>query len=71
GWTGESDIETRALTRFDYSNQLLLVNLCGGQKQEYDKPITRRVWIGNWIARISSIYTVIRMTLFIYYQGNA
>uniref|UniRef100_T1L290 Gustatory receptor n=1 Tax=Tetranychus urticae TaxID=32264 RepID=T1L290_TETUR len=71
GWTGESDIETReALARFDYLNQLLLVSLCGGQKQEYDKPITRKVWIANWIARISSIYTVIRMSLFLYYQGN-
>uniref|UniRef100_T1L296 Gustatory receptor n=1 Tax=Tetranychus urticae TaxID=32264 RepID=T1L296_TETUR len=71
GWTGESDIETRiALARFDYLNQLFLVSLNGGQKQEYDKPITRRVWIANWIARISVIYTVIRMTIFIYYQGN-
>uniref|UniRef100_T1L297 Gustatory receptor n=1 Tax=Tetranychus urticae TaxID=32264 RepID=T1L297_TETUR len=71
GWTGESDIETRrALARFDYLNQLFLVSLCGGQKQEYDKPITRRVWIANWIARISVIYTVIRMSLFICYQDN-
>uniref|UniRef100_T1L292 Gustatory receptor n=1 Tax=Tetranychus urticae TaxID=32264 RepID=T1L292_TETUR len=71
GWTGESDIPTRrALARFDYLNQLLLVSLCGGQKQEYDKPITRRVWIANWIVRISVIYTMIRLSLFMYYQGN-
>uniref|UniRef100_T1L298 Gustatory receptor n=1 Tax=Tetranychus urticae TaxID=32264 RepID=T1L298_TETUR len=72
GWTGESDIETRkALARFDYFNQLFLVSLNGGLMQEYDRPITRRVWIANWIARISVIYTVIRMSLFICYQGNA
>uniref|UniRef100_T1L293 Gustatory receptor n=1 Tax=Tetranychus urticae TaxID=32264 RepID=T1L293_TETUR len=71
GWTGKSDIETRrALASFDYLNQLFLVSLCGGQKQEYDEPITRKVWIANWIARISSIYTVIRISLFICYQGN-
>uniref|UniRef100_T1L267 Gustatory receptor n=1 Tax=Tetranychus urticae TaxID=32264 RepID=T1L267_TETUR len=71
GWTGESDTETRkALARFDYLNQLFLVSLCGGLKQEYDKPITRKVWIANWIARISVIYTVIRMSLFLYYPGN-
>uniref|UniRef100_T1L294 Gustatory receptor n=1 Tax=Tetranychus urticae TaxID=32264 RepID=T1L294_TETUR len=71
GWTGESDIETRkVLARFDYLNQLFLVSLCGGQKQEYDKPITRRVWIANWIARISVIYTFTRVNLFMYFQDD-
>uniref|UniRef100_T1L287 Gustatory receptor n=2 Tax=Tetranychus urticae TaxID=32264 RepID=T1L287_TETUR len=71
GRTGESDIETRqALARFDYLNQLFLVSLCGGQKQEYDKPIPRKVWIANWIARISVIYTFTRVSLFMCYQGN-
>ncbi|XP_025018128.1 uncharacterized protein LOC112539624 [Tetranychus urticae] len=70
GWTGESDVETRrALAHFDYLNRVFLISLCGGQKQEYDKPITRSVWISNWIIRIAILSTFIRTNLFLYFHG--
>uniref|UniRef100_T1L2I2 Odorant receptor n=1 Tax=Tetranychus urticae TaxID=32264 RepID=T1L2I2_TETUR len=70
GWTDGADIETRrALAHFDYLNKLFLVSLCGGQKQEYGKPITRKVWISNWIIRIVILSTFIRTNLFLYFHG--
>uniref|UniRef100_T1L2H8 Gustatory receptor n=1 Tax=Tetranychus urticae TaxID=32264 RepID=T1L2H8_TETUR len=70
-WTGESDSETRkSLAHFDSLNKLTFISLRGGQKQEYDKPIARKVWIGNWIVRIAILLTLIRINLFLYFDES-
>uniref|UniRef100_T1KI11 Gustatory receptor n=1 Tax=Tetranychus urticae TaxID=32264 RepID=T1KI11_TETUR len=70
-WTGESDYETRkALERFDNLNKLMFISLRGGQKQEYDKPINLKLWIGNWIIRIAILLTFIRLNLFLYFDES-
>uniref|UniRef100_T1L2I1 Odorant receptor n=1 Tax=Tetranychus urticae TaxID=32264 RepID=T1L2I1_TETUR len=70
-WTGESDCETRkALERFDNLNKLMLISLRGGQKQEYDKPITRKLWLGNWIVRIAILLSFTRLNLWLFFHQS-
>uniref|UniRef100_T1L2H9 Odorant receptor n=1 Tax=Tetranychus urticae TaxID=32264 RepID=T1L2H9_TETUR len=70
-WTDESDCATRkALEHFDNLNKLMLISLRGGQKQEYDKPITWKLWIGNWIVRMAILATFIRYNLFLYFDES-
>ncbi|XP_025018130.1 uncharacterized protein LOC112539625 [Tetranychus urticae] len=48
----------------------MFISLRGGQKQEYDKPITWKLWIGNWIVRITILLTFIRLNLFLYFDES-